>query len=442
VKIAQRKRYNFMHFILTTLGCKVNQYESSGLYSELLRLGFKPVSGDKTADIFILNSCTVTENSDKKTRRLINAAKTKNPNVITVLTGCLPQAFPEAARVLGADIICGTSNRKELPEMINEFVKRRNIGETVERIMPHPLEYEDFPGFKPIGGRTRAFIKIQDGCDCNCAYCIVPAARGSPRSRPIHDVEAEARAAAKAGYKEIVLTGINLTRYKTSSSFTLSDAVQVVSKHVQRVRLSSVEPDLLSDNLLEALALAAGLAPHFHLSLQSGSDGVLARMCRNYTADDYYARIEKIRSLFGEDCAFTTDMIVGFPGETEQEFKESLDFAYKIGFSKIHVFPFSMRQGTSAALMENQIPEKIKLERRDSLMQAAAQMRQDFLTAQIGKTLSVLVEKRTTPNEVFGHAENYAPVKIISKTADSVNRNEILNVKITETRDGFCVGKY
>jgi len=416
-----------MHFILTTLGCKVNQYEGSGLIAELCKLGFTPVSDIESAALFILNSCTVTENSDRKTRQLLSGAKKKNPRLITVLTGCFPQAFPEQAKNLGADIICGTAQRKELPSLIDEFIKSRV---KIESIADLPDVYEDFSGFNPNTGRTRAFIKIQDGCDCNCAYCVVPRARGNPRSRPLESVRAEAEAAKNAGFREIVLTGVNLTKY----DFGLYEAVSLVAQYAERVRLSSVESDLLTDETLEKLAGIKNLCPHFHLSLQSGSDSVLKRMGRRYTAREYYEKTQKIRSLFGENVALTTDMLTGFPAETEQEFQESLDFARKVNFAKIHVFPFSVRAGTKAADMENQVPESVKRERRDRLLQAAEEMRQEFLTAQIGKTLSVLVEK-----ENFGHAENYVPVKIINKI---VQKNEILEIKITEAEDGFCRGAH
>jgi threonylcarbamoyladenosine tRNA methylthiotransferase MtaB len=413
-----------MQFLLTTLGCKVNQYESSGLSALLTGLGFLPVSDAALADVFIVNSCTVTENSDRKTRRLLSSAKQKNPHVITVLTGCFPQAYPEKARELGADITCGTAQRAELPILITQFMQNRAV--TV-KIAELPDTYEEFSGFNANSGRTRAFIKIQDGCDCDCAYCIVPKARGKSRSRSLESICAEAGLAVKAGYKEFVLTGVNLTKYEHG----LDRAVSLVAgfSEVRRVRLSSVEPDLLSDALLEKLALEKKLCPHFHLSLQSGSDGVLERMGRRYTAENYYEKVQKIRSLFAENCALTTDIIVGFPGETEAEFAESLDFARKAGFAKIHVFPFSKRPGTSAASMENQVSDGIKRERRDRLLQAAEEMRSAFLNAQIGKTLNVLIEK-----ENFGHAENYTPVKITGKTA---RRNEILSVKITAAGDGF-----
>ena len=425
--IAQREWCKFMQFLLTTLGCKVNQYESAGLSAQLTSLGFAAVSEIPLADVFIVNSCTVTENSDKKTRRLLSSAKQKNPHIITVLTGCFPQAFPEQARKLGADITCGTAQRAELPALIADFIKSRTA---IENIAVLPEAYEDFSGFNPNSSRTRAFIKIQDGCDCNCAYCIVPKARGNPRSRPLDSVRAEAEAAAKAGFKEVVLTGINLTKYENG----LSRAVSAVAEfsEIHRVRLSSVEPDLLTDEVLGSLASEKKLCPHFHLSLQSGSDSVLKRMNRRYTAEEYYEKVQNICSLFGENVALTTDIIVGFPGETEEEFLESLDFARKINFAKIHVFPFSARSGTSAAIMENQVPESVKRERRDRLLQAAEEMRSAFLNAQIGKKLSVLIEK-----ENFGYAENYVPMKILSKT---VQKNEIVGCAVLSAPQGFCEG--
>jgi threonylcarbamoyladenosine tRNA methylthiotransferase MtaB len=416
-----------MHFILTTLGCKVNQYEGAGLSLQMMKHGFWSVGDVESAEIFILNSCTVTENSDRKTRQLLNSAKKKNPQIITVLTGCFPQAFPEEAEKLGADIVCGTVQRSELPVLIREFLKTRVVTHKIAKLSD---VYEEFGTVNRNIGRTRAFIKIQDGCNCNCAYCIVPKARGNPRSRPLDDIRKEALAVS-SGYKEIVLTGINLTKYE----FGLDRAVSAVAEfpEIKRVRLSSVEPDLLSDDILENLAREKKLCPHFHLSLQSGSDSVLKRMSRRYTAQEYCEKVQKIRGLFGAEATFTTDMMTGFPGETEEEFQESLAFAQKINFAKIHVFPFSARPGTLAAAMENQVPESIKKERRDRLLHAAEEMRTAFLKAQIGKTLKVLIEK-----DGFGHAKNYAPVKIINKI---VQRNEILNIKINSVENNFCIGE-
>ncbi|MCL1823617.1 MAG: tRNA (N(6)-L-threonylcarbamoyladenosine(37)-C(2))-methylthiotransferase MtaB [Oscillospiraceae bacterium] len=421
-----------MQFNLITFGCKVNQTESAGLTALMEKRGWLSVANIEDADVFILNSCTVTENGDKKTRRCFSAAKRKNPSIITVLTGCFPQAYPEEARILNADITCGTADRSKLPDLIEEFNKTRSV---INKITDLPETYEEFNVFALNKAKSRAFLKIQDGCDNHCAYCIVPNTKGKPRSRPLSSIQKEVKAAADAGFKEIVLTGINLTKYNDGGKFDLSDAVKLISGYTERVRLSSVEPDLLSEKMLEKLSQVSNLCPHFHLSLQSGSSSVLKRMGRQYTAEEYDEKTQKIRLLF-KNAVFTTDIIVGFPGETEEEFIESLRFARKINFSKIHVFPYSARPGTPAASMENQIPEIIKKERASRLMQAADEMRRDFFKTQTGRTLSVLVEKRTSPEEIFGHAENYAPVKVISKTAQ---KNDILNVKITGVGDGFCI---
>jgi len=407
-----------MQFILTTLGCKTNRYEGTALSAELIRLGMTPAASLETADIFIVNSCTLTENSDRKTRRLLAAAKRINPHIITILTGCMPQVYPEKAAVLAANITTGTSERQELPSLITQFIKSRTA---INKIAPLSDIYEEFSAGS-ASERTRAFIKIQDGCDCNCTYCIVPAARGKPRSRPLDSVRAEALASVAAGYKEIVLTGINLAKHTD-----LCAVVEIAAQHAERVRLSSLEPDLLTDEMLERLSKTANLCPHFHLSLQSGSDSVLKRMGRRYTSDDYTRTIKNIRSLFGTDCTFTTDMITGFPGETEQEFSESLCFARQIGFSIIHVFPFSPRPGTTAALMTGQVPRDIMRDRRDKLLAVADELRAVFLGRQIGRTFNVLVEK-----DNFGYTENYAPVKIIG---GKYKQNDIIKTKIINKGD-------
>ena len=431
-----------MQFLLTTLGCKVNQYESAVISASLERFGFTPAPVITQADVFIVNSCTVTEAATAKTRRLINSAKRKNPRLITVLAGCFPQAYPDVAKNLAADIICGVSEREQLPTLINTFAQSRTA---IEQIGSVDNIYQDFSLHDSLSTpqitRTRAFIKIQDGCDCNCAYCIVPTARGNPRSRPLESISREARAMVEVGYKEIVLTGINLAKHEDFCGAVLAVAESAKSAesadYTLRIRLSSLEPDLLTRPLLEKLATVPHLCPHFHLSLQSGSEGVLNRMGRRYTAAEYYEKVQLIREFFPNNTAFTTDMMTGFPGETDDEFAESLAFARKIGFAKIHVFPFSPRPGTRAAEMPLQIPEPLKLERRDRLMQTADDLRREFFTAQIGKTLQVLVEKRTSPDSVFGHSENYTPVKITSRDAE---KNTFLHVKITEIGDKFCAG--
>lgn len=426
-----------MKAYIVTLGCKVNQYESQAMLEELCRSGFTPAQTEKDADVVIINSCTVTAASDQKMRKLLHRARRENPGGLLVLTGCMPQAFPEeAVKLTEADLVLGTSNRKELVPSILESLKSR---QREVKIRPYTGK-DSFESFQIHGfqERTRAFLKIEDGCNRFCSYCIIPYSRGRVRSKPLADLTQEAQALVKSGYREIVLTGINLSCYGQDLGLHLWDAVETVCglSGVERVRLGSLEPEQMDRSALERLSRQEKLCPQFHLSLQSGCDATLKRMNRHYTAEEYEMIVENIRRVF-PNPAVTTDMMVGFAGETEQEFEASLEFAKKIGFAKVHVFAYSRRPGTAADRLPDQVPSQVKEERSRRLIETTNLTRREFLRSQVGKTEPVLFESKRFGDYYEGYTSNYTPVHVQSSVPLF---GEILPVEILEAQDEFCLG--
>lgn len=426
-----------MKYAVQTFGCKVNQYESSVISEEMKKLGFELSADVFSADIVIVNSCSVTENSDKKAKQLIARLKKRNPLCIVALAGCFPQAFPEKAAELNADIIIGTEHKSELAEKISQFVGNT---ERYVSIPPRPIKKE-YELLKPADmGKTRAFIKIEDGCDRFCSYCIIPTARGSVRSRPLADIVAEAEFQRSCGHKEIVFIGINLSCYGIDLGLRLADAIEAVCAvdGVERVRLSSLEPELLTDDDIRRMAAQKKLCPHFHLSLQSGSDATLKRMNRRYTADEYYEIVQKLRRHF-PDCSVTTDIMVGFAGETDEEFEESCAFAKKVGFAAMHVFTYSVRQGTAAAKRTDFVAPDIAADRYKKMSGIAAGLKADYFKSRIGTTARVLIQKRESEEYANGLTPQYVPVRIYGSTA---RKQDIVTVRITDAVNAeFCVGE-
>ncbi|MCR4780448.1 MAG: tRNA (N(6)-L-threonylcarbamoyladenosine(37)-C(2))-methylthiotransferase MtaB [Ruminiclostridium sp.] len=421
-----------MKYALITFGCKVNQYESSAVGTALREAGFEPCGSPEDADIVIINSCSVTENGDKKARRAVRAAK--RGGAITVLTGCYPQAFPEEAAACGADIVCGTASRAKIPGLIREYLERGSA----HADLTLPREYEELP-CAVTDDRTRAFIKIEDGCDRYCSYCVIPYTRGRVRSRPLPAIAEEARLCAENGHKEVVLVGINLSRYGSDTGCGLADAVSAASEPagIVRVRLSSLEPELIDEETAERLAACPKLCPHFHLSLQSGCDSTLKRMNRHYDTAEYMRMTERLRARF-PDCAITTDIMVGFAGETDEEFAESLRFAETAGFARIHVFTYSIRKGTAAEKRTDHIPEAVRAERYAAMSATADRVYERFLRENTGRIFDILIQKRTSPDYAAGLAPNYLPVRIYGSEA---KRHDIVRVRITGAGDGFCTGE-
>ncbi len=398
-----------MKVAFLTLGCKVNQNETSALAQLFYENGFVPASEDD-ADVYIVNSCTVTAGGDKKSRQWLRRAKRRHARAVTVLTGCFPQAFPEAAAaVTEADIVTGSGKRRRILEHVYTFLQNEK---RIVDITPHKRGevFEELP-MKRMEEHTRAFLKIEDGCDRRCAYCVIPRARGSVRSRLEENILREIETLTQKGYKEVVFTGINLSSYGKDTNTDLAEIVEKTAQipALRRIRLGSLEPDLMTDPLIARLAQIPKLCPQFHLSLQSGSDTVLRRMRRAYTTDGYRAVVERLRASL-PDAAFTTDIIVGFPGETEQEFAQSEAFVREIGFLKVHVFSFSPREGTPAYDMPNQIPEVEKAERSRRLQKTADAVRAEYIGKRAGERAEVLLETPVNVNTFTGYTRDYIPV--------------------------------
>ncbi len=417
-------------FKVITLGCKVNSCESALIEKNMLEYGFKEAD---LPDIYIINSCAVTGASVDKARRLVESLKKKLPECTVVLCGCYPQSFPNALNECSADIITGNSAKDKIPEMIENYLENK---ERVVKIDALPRDYDENSAV-PDENRTRAFIKIEDGCDRYCSYCIIPTARGRVRSLSIEKIYGQALQCVNDGHKELVLTGINLGCYGQEYGLTLADAVEAAARSgVSRLRLSSLEPEMLSDGIIERLGGVKNLCPHFHLSLQSGSDSVLKKMNRRYTSEEYAHIAGKFREVF-PDCSITTDIIVGFPTESEDDFLKSIEFAQKMQFAKVHVFPFSARSGTAAAKME-QLGRSVISERAKRLLAEAEKLERAFFERQVGTLQTVLIEKPKSAKYSQGFTEKYVPVRIMCK---NIPRHTLLPVRIVKAEDTFCVGE-
>lgn len=425
-----------MKVFFHTLGCKVNQYETQEMREQLNKNGYEITEDEGVADIFVVNSCTVTSESDRKTRQCVRHYKKKYPESTVVLTGCMPQSFPEMAEKLTeADIVLGNKNNKLLVSSLNEYFE--NDCRCLHLEQHQSGESLVSSGISEFEERTRAILKIQDGCDRFCSYCIIPKARGRVRWKPIDDIKSEVNALTENGFREIVLVGINLSAYGKGSDLNLADAIFAVSENekVERIRLGSLEPDHITDELIKKLSKCEKLCPQFHISLQSGCDKILKKMNRHYTSDEYFSLCQKLRKEF-KDCTLTTDIMVGFPYENEEDFEITKEFAKKVGFEKIHIFPYSRRTGTVADKMDCQVEKSVKTQRVAELSTVADNIRNEFLKKQLDKTLSVLVEEKQKDNVYFGYTANYTPVKLNDGVV-----GEIKQVKIKAIQDDYCMGE-
>ena len=428
-----------MNFNIVTIGCKVNQYESQAMREDLLKNGFELSESKDFADITIINSCTVTSVSDAKNRKLINKIRRNNPTGIIVLTGCMPQAFPEnSENFKNCDIVLGNARRAELVPAINKYIADSTTTISISEHTGKDEAYEKLT-VTSLGEHTRAFIKIEDGCNRFCSYCIIPYARGRVRSKELDDLKAEVEQVALNGYKEVVLVGINLSAYGLNKDFDLADAVECACSvdGIERVRLGSIEPEQMDEKLIARLSAQPKFCPQFHLSLQSGCDKTLKDMNRHYDTAEYETIVGNLRKAF-ENSSMTTDVMVGFAGESEEDFKKSMDFVKKIGFAKVHVFPYSIRKGTAAADAPNQVAPQEK-ERRAKLMgEMVEQGRRDFLSTQVGLAETVLIE-RFRHGYLEGYTKNYTPVRIMTDKSDLCG--QIVDVKILKSFDDYCEGE-
>ena len=427
-----------MNFNIITLGCKVNQYESQAMREALIKHGYSLSDDKDKADITIINSCTVTSVSDAKNRKLINRVRRSNPDGIIILTGCMPQAFPdEENNFKNCDIVLGNAKRAELIPTLEKFLETHN---KLIQITEHPMKNEEFENLSvsSLGEHTRAFIKIEDGCNRFCSYCIIPYARGRVRSKSLDALKAEVENIALNGYKEVVLVGINLSAYGLNEEFDLADAVECACSvdGIERVRLGSIEPEQMDDKMIARLSAQKKFCPQFHLSLQSGCDKTLKAMNRHYDSSEYAKIVENLRKAF-DNSSMTTDIMVGFAGETLEDFEQSMSFVKSINFAKVHVFPYSQRKGTVAAKAPNQV-EPAEKERRAKLMgELVEESRKEFLNSQVGLVEDVLFE-RLRHGYLEGYTKNYTPIHVVSDDASLCGL--IRQVKIVSADTDFCNG--
>ena len=421
-----------------TLGCKVNQNETGALAQLFEQHGFTVVESGEAADVYVVNSCTVTNFGDQKSRKWLRRAKRENPGAVTVLTGCYPQAFPEeAAAIAEADVVTGSGNRRSILEDVMQVVNGER-GKVVD-IRPHQKgeAFEELP-MDRFADHTRAFVKIEDGCGRQCAYCVIPRARGPVRSRSEQSILEELRRLADAGYREVVLTAISLLSYGRDTGTCLADLVERAAgvEGIERIRLGSLDPDLLTDRDIARLAAVDKLCPQFHLSLQSGCSKTLRAMRRPYTAEQYAAVADKLRAAFGAgNVSLTTDVIVGFPGETEEDFVQSMAFVTEQKFLKVHVFPYSRREGTPAYDYPGQLPEHEKEARSRRMTDAVEAVRGRLAQAMAGQQAEVLLETPLSSTLFTGYTRQYLPVVV---NAPGHQSGDILRVELGEWDGRRC----
>lgn len=414
---------------LHNLGCKVNAYETEAMQELLEEHGYEIVPFKEGADIYIINTCTVTNMADRKSRQMLHRARKMNPHAIVVACGCYVQAKADELDEC-IDIVVGNNRKKDIIEILKEYERGRE-GTCQEMVdINHTKEYEKMH-LTRTAEHTRAYIKVQDGCNQFCSYCIIPYARGRVRSRDHESVLREVQGLASNGYKEVVLTGIHLSSYGMDTGDHLLNLILDIHEvpGIQRIRLGSLEPRIITEEFARTLASLPKMCPHFHLSLQSGCDATLKRMNRRYTAEEYYEKCVLLRKYF-HNPALTTDVIVGFPGETEEEFAQSKAFVDKVNFYETHVFKYSRREGTLAAKMENQVPETVKTVRSNELLELSRRKQRNYEEALIGTTQEVLMEEEILhEGEKYqvGHTKEY--VKIGQKTTENLT-NQLVNVEI------------
>ena len=422
-----------------TLGCKVNQYETEAMLELFEKEGYEKAETEDYADVYVINTCTVTHMSDRKSRQYIRRMKKKNPDAIIAVVGCYSQVSPE--EILSIDevnLVMGTNDRKKIVEEVKKIDASRKVS-TVDDIMKVKA-FEEIE-INKTNGKTRAFLKIQDGCDRYCSYCIIPYARGRVRSRDLESIVKEVENLAANGYKEVVLTGIHVASYGKDikdSDIKLLDVIKQINdiEGIERIRLSSVEPILFTDEFVEAVSTMDKVCPHYHLSLQSGCDETLKRMKRRYTTEEYKAIVDRLRAAI-PNVSITTDVIVGFPGETNEEFDKTYEFLKDIELTHMHIFKYSPRKGTPAATMENQVDPSTKHERSEKLLQLNEENFKKFGQKMLDKEFNVLFEQKVGDNKFEGLTENY--VKVIVES-DKDLLEQILKVKITDVKNEFLEG--
>lgn len=420
------------------LGCKVNQYESEAIAELFAEKGYEIVGIDEEADVYVINTCTVTNFGDKKSRQLIRKVKRQNENAIVAVVGCYAQTAPkELMEIAGVNLVIGTKDRAQIVEMVEQYDRANGVENHVSDIMKERV-FEPL-SIQKLANRTRAYLKIQDGCSQYCSYCIIPYARGPIRSREPQEVVAEVKRLAENGFKEVVLTGIHVASYgKDRRDTSLLDILKQVHEveGIERIRFSSIEPNVVTEEFAQTMAALPKVCDHFHLSLQSGCDKTLKEMNRKYDTEKYRQAAATLRKYLPK-VALTTDIIVGFPGETEEDFRESYAFAEEIGFAKIHVFPYSPKRGTPAAARKDQLLNAVKAERSHTLIQLSDRMAAEFLADAVGTDAEVLYERAVGEGIYEGHTTNYMKVHGRSEV-DLTNR--ICKTHITRAEGEMLFG--
>lgn len=433
--------YNEEHVVhpkvaFMTLGCKVNQYETEAMEELFLQNDYDLVNFDDVADVYVINTCTVTAMSDKKSRQMIRRTKKINPNAIVVVTGCYSQKSPEdIMKISEVNLVMGTSNRNTIiKEVLRTSPQDKRV--VVDDIMKRK-DFEEM-NITTAGDHTRAFVKIQDGCDRFCTYCIIPFTRGPVRSRPLENIVYEVQKLVNNGYKEVVLTGIHVASYgKDTKTETLIDVIERLSTidGLERIRTSSVEPIIITEDFLQRVSKVQQFCPHFHLSLQSGCNKILKKMNRRYTVEEYKDAVDQIRKTYSYP-AITTDVIVGFPEEEESDFEETRNFLEELKLYEMHVFPYSPREGTVAYSRGETVSKEQKHIRSNKLISISNKNKKEFMQSQIGQILPVLFETREG-NVCTGHTMNYMKVKVV--TEDSVE-NKVCDVLLKEVKEDYIEG--
>lgn len=425
---------------LHNLGCKVNSYEAEVMREILEKQGYEIVPFEEKADVYLINTCSVTNMADRKSRQMLHRAKKQNPDALVIAAGCYVQSAGEALlEDPSVDILIGNNEKTRLPEILKEW--EADCRTSCMHSMTHEKRYEDMR-LGRMSEHTRAFMKIQDGCDQFCTYCIIPYTRGRVRSRALSDIRAEARELAANGCQEVVLTGIHLDSYGTDlPEGDLLTVIRAVAKvgGIRRIRLGSLEPRIMTEAFVRELASVEKLCPHFHLSLQSGCDETLRRMNRKYDTQEFRACCERLRTCF-DHPALTTDVMVGFPGETEEEFSQTVRFLEELQFYEMHVFKYSRRKGTRAERMEGQIPEPVKTRRSDVLLKLTEEQSLAYRMRLIGKTVEVLMEEAYERDGIIyqvGHTGEYVKIAVAEGTSLS-NRMERVKVEKLLENDALC----
>ncbi len=415
-----------------TLGCKVNQYDTQAMLESFQQAGWQVCGFDEHADAYVVNTCTVTGTGDKKSVQIIRRVHRENPDAAIVVTGCLAQRDPDRVLLPGVKLILGTAQRARVVELLERAIKQNECLIEVRSLKGAPFEPLIVHSHE---GKTRATMKIQEGCDRYCTYCVIPYVRGPVRSMELSAVISEAERLAQTGYREIVVTGIHLTSYGRGTDYELCDALEAIGRidGVERIRLGSLEPYYVSEERAERLSRMPKLCRQFHLSMQSGSAGVLSRMHRRYTPDEYAHAVELLRKYM-PGCAITTDVLTGFPGETVEEAQETLDFVRKIGFARIHVFPYSRRSGTVADKLPDQVPESVKHARATELIALGNELSAEYEKSMLGSVHDVLLEEEVGEGLCEGYTREYLRVRAQGTPG------EIVNLRLTEMDGNVIIG--